>query len=346
LNLMMYKLMALTALLATAGAATSRAQVAVNDFSAGQGNGLYSFASTTPATVVDLINRQRPRPAATITGELLLPAGAAKVPVVVLMHGSGGVYPELASFWAKHFNDAGIAAFIVDVFGPRGVRSTVEDQGQVPFAADTADAFAALGLLATHPRIDARRVAVMGFSRGAMTAIRSAAVRIADGAAAAPGQRFAAHIGVYSGGRAGGLAVTAKPGVFGGAPMLFLHGDADDYAYASDCRAYADRLRASGTAVDFVLLPGARHKFDADNPQRIYLRAAVKTREGCPLEFDLQDMAYRDRRSGEPLPFDRGQAMLRGELCTDRGASVEGDRKARDAAAAAVLDFLTKHLKS
>jgi dienelactone hydrolase len=343
LNSMMHKLIALAVLLAVGTAQTA---VAANDFSTGPGNGHHSFASTTPATVVDLINSQRPRPAVTISGELLLPAGPAKVPVVVLMHGSGGVYPELSSFWAKHFNDAGIGAFIVDVFGPRGVRSTVEDQGQVPFAADTADAFAALGLLATHPRIDARRVAVMGFSRGAMTAIRSAAVRIADGSAALPGQRFAAHIGVYSGGCAGGLAVTAKPGVFSGAPMLFLHGDADDYTYASDCRAYADRLRAAGTAVDFVLLPGARHKFDADNPQRIYLRTAVKTREGCPLEFDLQDMAYRDRRSGEALPFDRGQAMLRGELCTDRGASVEGDRKARDAAAAAVIEFLTKHLKS
>lgn len=65
------------------------------------------------------------------------------------MHGSGGIYPEEITFWAKLLNQLGIAAFVIDVFGPRGVAST-EDQSQVPFAADTADAFAALGVLASH----------------------------------------------------------------------------------------------------------------------------------------------------------------------------------------------------
>lgn len=335
----------LCALLAASPAAAP-AQTRVSDFSAGPGNGVYSYASTTPASVVDLINRQRPRPAATVNGELLLaPDRAGKTPAVVLVHGSGGVYPELASFWARRLNEAGMAAFIIDVFGPRGVQSTAEDQSQVPFAADTADAFAALGMLATHPRIDARRIAVMGFSRGGMTAVRSGVLRIANGSSAAPDQRFAAHVAVYAGGCTGTLAVTAKPGVFSAAPMLFVHGDADDYTYASDCRDYSQRLKAAGVPTEFVALPGARHKFDLDNPQRVQLRNVGKTREGCPLELDIADMTYRDRRSGEALSLERGQAMLRGELCADRGATVEGDRKARDAAAKAVLDFLTQVLK-
>lgn len=335
----------LCTLLAASPAATP-AQTRVNDFSSGPSNGVYSYASTTPATVLDLINRQRPRPTATVNGELLLaPDKAGKTPAVVLVHGSGGVYPELAAFWAKRLNEAGMAAFIIDVFGSRGVQSTAEDQSQVPFAADTADAFAALGMLATHPRIDARRIAVVGFSRGGMTAVRSAVQRIANGSSIAPDQRFAAHVAVYAGGCAGSLAVTAKPGVFSGAPILFVHGDADDYTYASDCREYSQRLRAAGVPGDFVLLPGARHKFDLDNPQRHQLRNVGKTREGCPLEYDVVDLTYRDRRSGEALSLERGQAMLRGELCADRGATVEGDRKAREAAAKAVLDFLTQALK-
>ena len=36
------------------------------------------------------------------------------------------------------------------------------------------------GLLASHPRIDPKRIAVMGFSRGGITAVRSGVVRIAD----------------------------------------------------------------------------------------------------------------------------------------------------------------------
>jgi dienelactone hydrolase len=127
-----------------------------------------------------------------------------KLPAVVLVHGSGGIYPEQISFWARLLNEQGIAAFVIDAFGPRGVKSTADDQSLVPFAADTADAFAALGLLASHPRIDPKRIAVMGFSRGGITAVRSGVVRIINGAAPA-GLRFAAHVALYSGGCTGAV---------------------------------------------------------------------------------------------------------------------------------------------
>ncbi|MDD5325924.1 MAG: hypothetical protein PHR71_11575 [Polaromonas sp.] len=90
-------------------------------------------------------------------GELILPANApadARLPAVVLVHGAGGVFPEERTYWAKLLNERGIAVFVIDVFSPRGVKSAGEDQSLVPVAADTADAFAALGMLAGHPRID------------------------------------------------------------------------------------------------------------------------------------------------------------------------------------------------
>ncbi|MDD2918525.1 alpha/beta fold hydrolase [Rhodoferax sp.] len=319
----------------------------VTDFSAAPGNGVYSYGSNTPATVMDLIQRSRPRPAATAQGELVLPTNApadAKLPAVVLVHGSGGIYPEQISFWAKLFNEHGIAVLVIDVFGPRGVKSTGEDQSQVPFAADTADAFAALGMLASHPRIDPKRIAVMGFSRGGITAVRSGVVRIIDGAAPA-GLRFAAHVALYSGGCAGSLSVTPKAGVFSPEPMLFVHGDADDYAYLSDCQRYAQRIAAAGTPTEFVVLPGIRHKFDVDNGRRINLPSNTKTKEGCPLEFDIVDLKTRDGRSGEVLSQDKVQAINR-ELCADKGATIEGDRKARETAGKAVIEFLKKIFKA
>jgi dienelactone hydrolase len=328
-------------------AAWAQTVTPLTDFRGNPGNGVYSYASTTPATVLDLIQVSRPRPAATAQGELVLPANApadARLPAVVLVHGSGGVYPEQITYWAKLFNEQGIAAFVINIFAPRGVKATGEDQSQVPYVADTADAFAALGMLASHPRIDPKRIAVMGFSRGGITALRSAALRIVSGSAPA-GQRFAAHISVYGGGCSNVLALTPKPGVFSGAPMLFVHGDADDYAYISDCRSYAQRVAAAGTPVEFVVVPGARHKFDVDDTRLVNARQNSKTKEGCPLELDITDLKVHDRRNGEALPQDKIQSLGR-ELCADRGATLEGDPKAREIAGKAVVEFLNKTFKS
>jgi dienelactone hydrolase len=316
------------------------------DFKSGPGNGLYSYASSTPASVAELIKPNNSLAATTVQGQLMLPSqipADAKVPALVIVHGSGGIYPEQISFWAKLLNEQGIAALVIDVFSRRGVKSTGEDLSQVPFAADTADAFAALGMLASHPRIDPKRIAVMGFSRGGVTAVRSGAVPIIKGSAPT-GLRFAAHVAVYSGGCSGTLSVTAKPGVFSTEPMLFVHGDADDYAAMSDCRVYAQRIAAAGTPTEFVVLPGAGHKFDLDSTKHVKLPNNTKVKEGCPLEYDLQDFKTRDRRSGEVLSADKAKEIGR-DLCADKGASVQGNPKARDMAGAAVIDFLNKHLK-
>src|SRR5262249_1369868 len=64
-------------------------------------------------------------------GELRLPVGAPpKVPAVVLVHGSGGVGVTVDA-WARVFNEAGVAAFILDTFSGRGIVSTVENQDQL-----------------------------------------------------------------------------------------------------------------------------------------------------------------------------------------------------------------------
>ena len=333
-------------MLCAGSVAMAQDAVPLADFRSAPGNGLYSYASSTPPSVMELVQANRPRPAANAQGQLVmppLPPGDARVPAVVLVHGSGGIYPEEISFWARLFNEQGMAAFVIDVFGPRGVKSTGEDQSQVPFAADTADAFAALGMLASHPRIDPQRIAVLGFSRGGITAVRSGVVRIINGATPS-GLRFAAHVALYTGGCAGPLAVTPKPGAFAPEPMLFVHGDADDYAYLSDCRSYAHRIAAAGTPTEFMVLPGVRHKFDVDNGRRIDLPANTKTKEGCPLEYDIVDLKMRDRRSGEVLAADKVQAIGR-DLCADKGASMQGDRKARETAGQAVVEFLKRVFK-
>ena len=62
-------------------------------------------------------------------------------------------------------SSAGIATFLVDSFSGRGIVNTITDQSQLDTLSMMVDAYRALALLARHPRIDAGRIAVMGFSK-------------------------------------------------------------------------------------------------------------------------------------------------------------------------------------
>jgi len=316
------------------------AQKPVTSFSDGPPNGPYKFASSTPKTLPDLLKGDGQGDRTDIVGHLFLPKGAEKVPAVILMHGSGGIYGAMTDYWPKQFNAAGIAVFSMDSFGPRGVKSTAEDQSQVPFAADVADVFAALKLLATHPRIDPKRIAIMGFSRGGITTWRAAAERIVASQKLPDGLRFAAHIPVYSGGCTGLFRLAVKPGTFSKAPMLWIHGDADDYTPIGPCQEYADKIGKAGTPVEFIVIKGARHKFDADGLKRMQIAGAQTSRPDCPIEVDIDSMAAFDRTNGQRLQGEAYQAMLK--KCAGRGASVEGNAAARDTAAKAAVTFLRK----
>src|SRR4051812_14572116 len=110
----------------------------------------------------------------TIAGELRIPkAGNEKLPAVVLLHGSGGIggTGSIIDEWSRELNQLGIATFALDSFAGRGIVLTVFDQTQLGRLNMVGDAYRALDVLAKHSRIDANRVAVMGFSRGGQGAL-------------------------------------------------------------------------------------------------------------------------------------------------------------------------------
>src|SRR3954470_24273949 len=112
-----------------------------------------------------------------LAGELrIAKPGTDKLPAVILVHGSGGI-GAATQRWADELNSIGVSAFILDSFAGRGIVSTVADQSQLDSIAMMVDAFKALALLAEHPRIDAKRIAVMGFSKGAVAAVYSSNLR-------------------------------------------------------------------------------------------------------------------------------------------------------------------------
>src|SRR5712692_8486938 len=107
---------------------------------------------------------------AVLAGELRLPRTSGRLPVVVLVHGSGGVESNVIR-WAEELNASGLGTFVLDHFSGRGIMQTATDQAQLPHVAMIADAYRALELLARHPRVDPTRIAVMGFSKGGFAAL-------------------------------------------------------------------------------------------------------------------------------------------------------------------------------
>src|SRR5262245_25808080 len=67
---------------------------------------------------------------ATLTAELYTPRGAGPFPTVILMHGCGGIGPNVKE-WATWLRHEGYAAFMLDSFGGRGLKRLCADSSQL-----------------------------------------------------------------------------------------------------------------------------------------------------------------------------------------------------------------------
>jgi len=98
----------------------------------------------------------------TIAGTLRVARGTGQLPLVILMHGSGGIEAN-TDLWRRQFESLGISTFALDSFTGRGIANTVVDQSQLGRLNMILDLYRNLAVLAGHPRIDPNRIAVMGF---------------------------------------------------------------------------------------------------------------------------------------------------------------------------------------
>lgn len=176
-----------------------------------------------------------------------------KVPAMLLMHGSGGINKPHEWGYARYFTEHGIAAVIIDSFTPRGVRSTVLNQAKVSAPAMTRDALTVLQSLAGDPHIDADRVGIMGFSKGAQVAIDTSLAVFNR-----PGERqFALAIAMYP-----PCTERRYDPKTTGKPIHFLVGEYDHYDNPEYCRELAQRLRHYGADITLVTIKNAQHGWD------------------------------------------------------------------------------------
>ncbi len=292
--------------------------------------------SATPASLFDLARERRDRWAPIdIWGDLSMPAGAqAPVPAVVLSHGSDGVTPSLSQ-WVSLFNQLGVATLVVDSFGPRGVSSTAADQTSVPAAANVMDALTALQWLADDPRIDARRIGIMGFSRGGSVAYQTAQ-RPFLRAVVKSDRAFAFHIAAY----AGCLQIYTSREVTQ-APFLNLVGGADDYTHPEPCEALAAEYAALGTPVQSIRYEGAHHAWDSLLPMR-WLPNATSGYACGVVRTDIPSWTVTSVSSGAVIPSADLGAFFK--ACVTRGVHVGRNAAALEASRRDVTRYVKEVL--
>ena len=259
--------------------------------------GKIKFESIPVVTLNQFLKGETEGKSVQISGKLQFPKKkwTGRLPAVVLLHGGGGV-SDNQSTWAASLRNIGIATFIVDSNSARGCRKkekTIslcknaylhQGLGHIP------DAYRALDLLSTHPRIDPKRIGLMGFSVGGKAALYASVKRFQK-MWGTPGLEFAAYVPFYPGCK----TVFENDEIISDSPVRIFFGELDDFVSAELCQEYVNRLRKTGKDVTITIYPNVGHAFDHKPDSR---GTATKTGSGSGVN-------YRNCRFVEDLNFDR-----------------------------------------
>lgn len=204
-------------------------------------------------------------------GRLQIPVTSSeKVPAVVIVHGTGGMDAK-GPMYAQDLNAVGIATLEIDLWGPRGLAGGWD--GRPKHVKETLpDAFAALAFLGEHPKIDAARIGIMGFSWGGVVSMLTATDPYAN-EMAQNGRRFAAHVPFYPICFAYNRVLGYEFKALTGAPIQILTGAEDKYdADPQMCpNLVASLPEVSRSVVSVKVYPGAEHGFNnLDQPRTYY----------------------------------------------------------------------------
>ena len=204
-----------------------------------------SMVAEGPAQIISFGAEQNDGRPVTLQGILTLPSGPGPYPAIVMLSGGGGLStPYCYRFWVDRFASWGYAILIVagttahDVAGKNLLDYSFLDQANY--------AHGALSALATISKVDVTRIAVWGFSRGAIAAIEVASGRRQDV------RKFRAVIAA--------APVCPATEIRPHTPLLVMIGNEDAIHSASSCVAYASKLKEA-KGFEFQLLPGAKHVF-------------------------------------------------------------------------------------
>ena len=232
------------------------------------------------------------RPDSGLSAELGGPSnGGTPYPAVVLLHGCNGMFGHSAVI-ADRLSSWGYVTRAVDSLGRRV--SGIANRCGRGLPDQVFDAYAALRYLAQLDFVDPARVAVLGQSLGAETALHA----VVDGNFAAQSfkERFRAAIAYYP--YCDTLMATVA------APSLILVGEADERIPVEVCRQMVARARSDGAPLTLIVYPGVHHNFDVAllTPGARYKGFWMEYNEPATKDAEEKTRGFLDAHLAETSP--------------------------------------------
>jgi dienelactone hydrolase len=241
-----------------------------------------TFQSSTYSGFRQLLAREAAAGAVTVRAKLDFPEQAKdRYPAVIVVHTLGDYRDANEGYVAAELRKSGFATLTYDSFAARGTTGEAMSASPGYLPAGVADAYAALRWLSSEPRIDANRIAIIGFSFGAEVAHLTAFESLRS--ALDPGQaRFAAHVAFYPALNSGAVA---DRGAYSGSPVLMLLGGKDDNLPAAKVESYLAYVQAAGnpTPIETVTYPAAYHAWTVPDLVTARFYPELVSAKKCPL---------------------------------------------------------------
>jgi dienelactone hydrolase len=201
----------------------------------------------------------------TLHAQLYKPDGDGPFPVVIALHGCGGlaghsepVQPRYRD-WAEHLVKAGSAVLLPDSYGSRelGPQCRVKERRVSARRERVADIMASRQWLQQQPWAARDRISLLGWANGASALLWAVRPQLSSRKVEPD---FRSAIAFYPDCRiSSGLGWSAR------VPTLVLIGAKDDVSSPPACRQMVDGARGRSALARIVVYPGAYHDFDRAN---------------------------------------------------------------------------------
>jgi dienelactone hydrolase len=197
-----------------------------------------------------------------LKGFLFKPETDGRHPAIIMIHGCGGAYASSGKLgarhrmWGEYLAEHGYVVLMLDSFTSRGIKelcTTKFAERTLKESDRVGDVYAAIAYLRERSDVDAKHIALLGWSHGGGVTLEAMTHK------PAAGDGLTAGVAFYPGCSARNKAADRFHPY---APLLVLIGEADDWTPAEPCKQLVATVAARGEAMQIVTYPDTYHDFD------------------------------------------------------------------------------------